>query len=116
MKRTRFARRGGLTQDAALLTRLATGLALSASRIEDRYWEVRLTEQVSRLLADRNEDALNAALDHLWREDAPAYDELADFIEAGSECGLPGDANKGREAGTAAIEMARLYRALGARA
>lgn len=94
MKRTRFARRGGLTQDAALLTRLATGLALSASRIEDRYWEVRLTEQVSRLLADRNEDALNAALDHLWREDAPAYDELADFIEAGSECGLPGDASK----------------------
>ncbi|MFX6190176.1 DUF2863 family protein, partial [Acinetobacter baumannii] len=51
-------------------------------------------EQVSRLLADRNEDALNAALDHLWREDAPAYDELADFIEAGTECGLPGDASK----------------------
>lgn len=92
MKRTRFARRGGLTQDAALLTRLATGLALSASRIEDRYWEVRLTEQVSRLLADRNEDALNAALDDLWREDAPAYDELADFIEAGAECGMAGDA------------------------
>lgn len=94
MKRTRFARRGGLTQDAALLTRLAVGLAQSASRIEDRYWEVRLTEQVNRLLADRNEDALNAALDHLWREDAPAYDELADFIEAGVECGLPGAAEK----------------------
>ncbi len=94
MKRTRFARRGGLTQDAALLTRLAAGLALSASRIEDRYWEVRLTEQVSQLLADRNEDALNAALDHLWREDAPAYDELADFIEAGAECGVAGEAGK----------------------
>lgn len=29
---------------------------------------------------------------------------------------VPGDANKGREAGMAAIEMARLYRTIGARA
>jgi 6,7-dimethyl-8-ribityllumazine synthase len=29
---------------------------------------------------------------------------------------VPGDANKGREAGVAAIEMARLYRAIGAQA
>ena len=94
MKRTRFARRGGLTQDAALLTRLATGLAESASRIEDQYWESRLTEQVGRLLVDRNEDALNAALDHLWREDAPAYDELADFIEAGVECSTTNQAGR----------------------
>ncbi|WP_018410597.1 DUF2863 family protein [Methyloversatilis thermotolerans] len=94
MKRTRFARRGGLTQDAALLTRLANGLAESASRVEDRYWELRLTEQVSRLVGERNEDALNAALDHLWRENGPAYDALADFIEGGVECGLPGDAGK----------------------
>ncbi len=90
MKRTRFARRGGLNQEAALLTRLAEGLALSASRVEDRYWEQRLSEQVSRLLADRNEDAFGAALDHLWQDNPPAYDELADFIEAGVECGLPG--------------------------
>jgi hypothetical protein len=43
-------------QDASLLTRLAMGLALSASRVEDRYWESRLTELVARLLADRNEE------------------------------------------------------------
>jgi hypothetical protein len=90
MKRTRFARRGGLGQDTALLTRLADGLAQSASRIEDQYWDARLTEQVARLLADRNEDALNGALDHLWKDNPAAYDELADAIEAGVECGLPG--------------------------
>jgi hypothetical protein len=94
MKRTRFARRSGLPQDASLLTRLAMGLALSASRIEDRYWETRLTEQVARLLSERNEDALNAALDHLWRDNPQAYDELADFIEAGVECGLPNPNDK----------------------
>ena len=63
MKRTRFSRRGGLGQDAAQLTRLADGLALSASRVEDRYWESRLTELVARLLADRNEETLSGALD-----------------------------------------------------
>jgi hypothetical protein len=94
MKRTRFARRSGLTQDASLLTRLAMGLALSASRIEDRYWETRLTEQVARLLSERSEEALNAALDHLWKDNPQAYDELADFIEAGVECGLPNPNDK----------------------
>lgn len=89
MKRTRFARRSGLTQDASLLTQLAMGLALSASRIEDRYWETRLSDQVARLLSERSDEALNAALDHLWRDNPQAYDELADFIEAGVECGLP---------------------------
>ena len=89
MKRTRFARRSGLPQDASLLTRLAMGLALSASRVEDRYWETRLTAQVARLLSERSEEALNAALDHLWKDNPQAYDELADFIEAGVECGLP---------------------------
>jgi len=90
MKRTRFSRRGGLGQDAAQLTRLADGLALSASRVEDRYWESRLTELVARLLADRHEDTLSGALDHLWKDNPAAYDELADAIEAGVECGLPG--------------------------
>lgn len=92
MKRTRFARRGGLPQDAARLTRLAVGLAQSASRVEDRYWEAQLGEAVSHVLADRGEDTLNAALDSLWKDNPLAYDELADFIEAGVECGLPGDA------------------------
>lgn len=88
MKRSRFARRGGLTQDAERLTRLAVGLARSASRVEDRFWETRLDEAVARLLEERNEDALNAALDHLWHLDALAYDELADHVESAVECGL----------------------------
>ena len=98
MKRTRFARRGGLGQDAAQLTRLANGLAQSASRVEDRYWDTHLTELVARLLADRNEETLNGALDHLWKDNPAAYDELADAIEASVECGLPGKNAQDRDA------------------
>lgn len=85
MKRARFARRGGLTRDAERLTRLATGLALSASRVETLFWQRDLAELVQKLLNAGNEDALNAALDQLWRADARTYDALADFIEAGAE-------------------------------
>lgn len=85
MKRTRFARRGGLTRDAEKLIRLALGLSLSASRPEDSYWEARLHAQAELLVQNGNEDALNAALDQLWRSDARAYDALADYIEASAE-------------------------------
>lgn len=85
MKRARFARRGGLTPDAERLTRLATGLSASSSRVEDAFWEQRLTDLVEKLLEAGNEDALNAALDQLWRAESRAYDDLADFIEAGAE-------------------------------
>lgn len=85
MKRTRFARRGGLTPDAERLTRLAAGLAWSSSRVEDAFWERDLSALVEKLLEAGNEDALNAALDQLWRAEGHAYEDLADFIEAGAE-------------------------------
>jgi len=88
MKRTRFARRGGLTRDAEQLVWLATGLSQSGSRIEDDYWEAKLIEIIDRLLRAGNEDGLNAALDHLYRANGRAYDDLADLIEARAEGGL----------------------------
>ena len=39
MKRTRQKRRGGLGREAEQLIWLATGLAESGSRAEDRYWD-----------------------------------------------------------------------------
>jgi hypothetical protein len=85
MKRTRFSRRTKQTPDTEQLIRLAGQLSQSASRLEDAFWESRLTTLVERLLADNDEAALNAALDHLYGAGGRAYDELADMVESCSE-------------------------------
>lgn len=85
MKRSPFTRRGGLTRDAEQLVWLAAGLSGSGSRLEDSAWEARLDALIVRLLAAGNDDALNAALDQLYRDNPNAYDALADMIEAGAE-------------------------------
>ncbi|KON79750.1 DUF2863 family protein [Azoarcus sp. PA01] len=85
MKRTRQKRRGGLGREAEQLIWLATGLAESGSRAEDHYWDRHLCAAIDRLLADSEEETLNAALDHLYSADSPGYDELADFIESRAE-------------------------------
>lgn len=90
MKRSRFARRGALNRDAEQIARLATGLAASASRIEDAFWERRLDEAVDKLLRTGNEDTLNVALDHLFGANGRAYDALADLIESRAEGGVLG--------------------------
>lgn len=86
MKRTRLKRRGGLGRIAERLVWLANGLAESASRIEDAYWERLLAAALDEALVRNEEEALNIALDHLYSAEPPAYDELADFIEARAEC------------------------------
>lgn len=93
MKRSRFARRGALNRDAEQIARLAAGLAASASRIEDAFWENRLAEAVDRQLRTGNEDTLNLALDHLFGANVRAYDALADLIEARAEGGVLGAGN-----------------------
>jgi len=81
MKRTRFSRRTKQTPDTEELIRLATQLSLSGSRLEDTFWERRLSVTIDRLLRNQDEAALNAALDHLYGVGGRAYDELADMVE-----------------------------------
>lgn len=88
MKRSRQKRRGGLGNAAEQLVRLATGLVESGSRAEDRYWEAQLCLVIDELLAEDDEEVLNAALDHLYSAEIRAYEELADFIEARAENAL----------------------------
>lgn len=95
MKRSRFTRRTKQTPDTEELIRLSTQLSLSGSRLEDAFWEQRLAVIVDRLLAQDDEAALNAALDHLYGAGGRAYDELADMVEARAESrqnALPGAA------------------------
>jgi hypothetical protein len=88
MKRTRQKRRGGLSRDAEQLVWLATGLAESGSRAEDRYWDQQLSGAIDQVLQDDDEETLNAALDHLYSAEPRGYDELADFIESRAESAL----------------------------
>jgi Protein of unknown function (DUF2863) len=82
MKRTRFSRRTKFNPATEELIRLAGGLALSAGRIEDEFWQARLAAAIDRLLADGDDDTLNGALDHLYSNGGRAYDELADMVES----------------------------------
>lgn len=85
MKRPRLPRRAKQSPDTEQLIRLATGLGLSGSRIEDAFWDVRLGALIDRLLADGDEATLTAALDQLYGSQERAYDALADLVEARCE-------------------------------
>lgn len=98
MKRSRLARRAKQTPDTEQLIRLATGLGLSGSRIEDAFWETRLSALIDRLLQEGDEASLNAALDQLYGGQERAYDTLADLLESRCESrhhsGPAGDGNE----------------------
>jgi hypothetical protein len=72
-------------RDVERLAWLARGLADSGSRIEDGYWEREIRSLVDRLLSADGDEALNQTLDVLRDNSSPAYDELADLIEAAVE-------------------------------
>jgi hypothetical protein len=82
LTRSHIRRRPKSSREAGELARLATGLAASGSRVEDRFWERRLGALVVRTLEAGDDESLEAALDRLYESNANAYDELADMIEA----------------------------------
>ncbi|MDB5814847.1 MAG: hypothetical protein JWN23_1964 [Rhodocyclales bacterium] len=87
MKRSRLGRRSGLPREAENLLWLAVGLAESGSRAEDTFWDTRLAVAVDGLLHSGDEDALSAALDHLYTSNPAAHDALADAVESRAEGG-----------------------------
>jgi len=89
LKRPRLPRRTKQSPDTEQLIRLASGLGLSGSRIEDTFWETRLSILIDKLLEDSNEVALTAALDQLYGAQERAYDALADLVEARCESRIP---------------------------
>lgn len=82
MKRSRFSRRNKLDSATEELIRLAGCVAESSSRIEDEFWEHRLSTAVTQLLDDTDDATLNTALDQLYSNGGRAYDELADIVES----------------------------------
>ncbi|MCX7172927.1 MAG: DUF2863 family protein [Proteobacteria bacterium] len=97
-KRPRLPRRTKQTPDTEQLIRLASGLGLSGSRIEDAFWEARLGILIDKLLDEGREGTLTAALDQLYGGQERAYDALADLVEARCESRIPqpGDSTPGK--------------------
>ena len=74
MKRNRLSSRKRTSADAAELGRLATCLAESGGKLEDCFWETKLSALVEKLLNEGAEDDLNASLDRLFDSHAGAHD------------------------------------------
>jgi len=85
MKRSRPSRRARTTPDLEALVRLSQALGHSSSRMEDTFWQGRVSAMVERLLASGDDETLNMALDRLFPMDGRSYDCLADLIEAACE-------------------------------
>lgn len=85
MARPRSRTSPRLTRDATRLVALAQSLNRSGSRVEDAYWERQLGEIISRLLRQGQDGPLDAALDHLARQDSAAYEVLVEQAETLSE-------------------------------
>lgn len=66
---------------------MADALALDASgsRMEDGYWERRLSQRLGRLLKNGSQSALDAALEHLFKHNPDASDVLAEQAETLAE-------------------------------
>lgn len=71
-----------LSADSQRLVNLAVAMARASSRLEERAWEKQVDALVLKLLKHHHQDTVNAALDHLFRLEAPAYDMLIDCVEA----------------------------------
>ncbi|MGI4815211.1 MAG: DUF2863 family protein [Janthinobacterium lividum] len=74
-----------LPPDAEKLVGFSLALYASGSRIEDRFWELKIDELIVKLLRNGSQPTLDAALDQLQLEHPDAYGALADLIETRSE-------------------------------
>lgn len=85
MKRQRSTSRGRMPRNSERLVALALHLKASGSRLEDAFWERELDLLLTKLLAAGNDEAVEAALDHLVATDAAGYDLLMDRCESTAE-------------------------------
>ena len=81
-----------LYPDSQRLIALAREIVNAASRLERRVWEGSMDVVIQKLLKTGRQEALDAALDHLFKSEINAYDALLQTIEAASEsCTLEHD-------------------------
>ena len=76
---------GRLPADARRLIALTEALALSGSRVEDIYWETRITELLGKLLKAKPNRHIESALEALVPDRMAAYEILVEMAETCSE-------------------------------
>lgn len=74
-----------LSADSQRLVSIAQGMAQASSRLEERIWEHSLDGLIYKALKGSHQETVDAALEHLFRGELPAYDALLEAVEAGSE-------------------------------
>ncbi|WP_076591530.1 DUF2863 family protein [Herminiimonas arsenitoxidans] len=74
-----------LSADSQRLATLAQAIIQAASRLEERNWERQLDTLLRKLLKNDHQDTIDAALDHLFKQESAAYDALMECAEAASE-------------------------------
>lgn len=74
-----------LSADSQRLITLAVATAEAASRLEERMWERHLDTVIQKVLKTSHQDAIDAALEYLFKTDLNAYDTLMASVEAVSE-------------------------------
>jgi hypothetical protein len=84
-----------LSADSQRLAGLAQAMAQAGSRLEERAWERSLDALIQKLLKHAHQDAIDAALDHLFKTELAAYDALMESVEAVSaSCTIEQDGNR----------------------
>lgn len=81
-----------LSADSQRLVNSSQAVAGSTSRLEERAWERSLDLLLHKQLKSNHQGMIDAALDHLFKSDLPAYDVLVEAVESNSEaCALEFD-------------------------
>lgn len=71
-----------LSAESQRLINHARAMLQASSRLEDRSWERQLDQLLLKALKSHHQEQLDAALDHLFREQPEAYDILIQCVEA----------------------------------
>jgi len=74
-----------LSAESQRLVVYSQALVQAASRLEERHWEHILDAHIQKLLKGNHQDAIEGALDELFKQQTGAYDALMEALEAGSE-------------------------------
>ena len=85
MRRPSKSATGKLSADSQRLATFSQAVVQAASRLEERYWENQLDTLLRKLLRNGHQEIIEAALDHLFKQQSGAYDALMESVEAVSE-------------------------------
>jgi hypothetical protein len=86
-----------LSAESQRLAALAQAIVQSASRIEERNWELHLDTHLQKLLKANHQDSIDNTLNYLFKDDLNAYDALMEGVEAVSESSHLVDLVDGKE-------------------